>query len=63
MAPGMDSKLQQAPVTEKIIGAAFAVYAELGYGFLESVFKRAMQVELRRQGLKAEIETPVKVRY
>ena len=59
----MDSKLQQASVTEKIIGAAFAVYAELGYGFLESVYKRAMQVELCRQGLKAEVETPVKVRY
>ena len=59
----MESKLQHAEVTEKIIGAAFAVYSELGYGFLESVYKRAMQVELHQAGFKCEIEFPIKVKY
>jgi GxxExxY protein len=59
----MESKLQNADVTEKIIGAAFAVYSELGYGFLESVYQKAMQVELHRSGLKCEIECPIKVKY
>jgi GxxExxY protein len=59
----MESKLQNADVTEKIIGAAFAVYSELGYGFLESVYQRAMQVELHQAGLKCEIECPIKVKY
>ena len=59
----MESKLQHADVTEKIIGAAFAVYAELGYGFLESVYQKAIQVELQHSGLKCEIECPIKVRY
>ena len=59
----MESKLQQADVTEKIIGAAFAVYSELGYGFLESVYQRAMQVELQQSGFKCEIECPIKVKY
>ena len=59
----MESKLQNADVTEKIIGAAFAVYSELGYGFLESVYQRAMQVELHQAGLKCEIERPIKVKY
>ena len=59
----MESKLQHADVTEKIIGAAFAVYSELGYGFLESVYQKAMQVELHQAGLKCEIECPIKVKY
>ena len=50
-------------ITEKIIGAAFEVHRHLGYGFLERVYQRAMQVELVRQGLKAEIERRLTVRY
>ena len=59
----MQTDLAHADVTEKIIGAAFEVYRVLGYGFLESVYQRAMQAELQRSGLKAEIECPIKVRY
>src|SRR6185312_1636897 len=59
----MENKLQHAGVTERIIGAAFEVYGDLGYGFLESVYQKAMQVELQRQGLRAEIECPIKVKY
>ena len=59
----MESKLQHAEVTEKIIGAAYAVYGGLGYGFLESVSQKAMQVELHQAGFKCEIECPIKVKY
>ena len=59
----MEEKLLHADVTEKIIGAAFEVYKVLGYGFLESVYQKAMQVELQHSGLKAEIESPIKVKY
>jgi GxxExxY protein len=50
-------------VTEQIIGAAFEVHGILGYGFLEKVNQRAMQVELRLRGLVAETESKIKVRY
>src|SRR6267142_4337185 len=59
----MGTELEHAGITEKIIGAAFEVYNVLGYGFLESVYQKAMQVELQRAGLKCEIECPIKVRY
>lgn len=49
--------------TEKIIGAAFEVHRQLGYGFLERVYQRAMQVELLRHCLAAEIEKRIQVRY
>ena len=56
-------KLRHRDVTEKIIGAAFEVHGELGYGFLERVYERALQVELFRRGSTAEIEKRVQVHY
>jgi GxxExxY protein len=56
-------KLLHRDVTEKIIGAAFEVHGELGYGFLERVYERALQVELIRRGSVAEIEKRVQVHY
>jgi GxxExxY protein len=56
-------RLLHRDVTEKIIGAAFEVHGELGYGFLERVYERALQVELIRRGSTAEIEKWVQVRY
>ena len=59
----METKLLHADITQKVIGAAFEVYSALGYGFLESVYKKAMQVELQMSGLRTEIESPIKVSY
>jgi len=50
-------------VTEQIIGAAFEVHRTLGYGSLEKVYQRAMQVELRLRGLVSETESRIKVHY
>jgi GxxExxY protein len=49
--------------TERVIGAAFEVHRELGYGFLERVYQRALPVELLRAGVSAEIEKRIRVRY
>ena len=59
----METKLLYADVTGRIIRAAFEVYRALGRGFLGSVYKRAMQVELQRAGLRAEIGSPIQVNY
>jgi GxxExxY protein len=37
--------------TRRIIGVFYDVYNELGYGFLESVYQRAMLIALTRQGI------------
>jgi len=57
------NKLLHRATTETIIGAAFEVYQELGYGFLERVYPRALQVELIRRGVAAEIERRIQVQY
>ena len=56
-------KLLHRATTEKIIGAAFEVHDQLGYGFLERVYQRALQVELIRRGVAAEIERRIQVQY
>jgi GxxExxY protein len=56
-------KLLHREVTEAIIGAAFDVHSELGYGFLERVYQRSLQVELSRRGFSAEIERRIQVKY
>jgi GxxExxY protein len=49
--------------TERIIGAAFEVHQQLGYGFLERVYQRALQVEIIRRGATAELEKHIQVLY
>src|SRR4051812_1771220 len=41
-------------VTERIIRIFYAVYNELGYGFLEKVCQRAMVISLAEAGLAVE---------
>ena len=47
-------------ITEAIIGSAFEVHNELGYGFLEKVYKNAMQVELIQRGHNCQTESQIK---
>jgi GxxExxY protein len=57
------SDLLHGELTGEIIAAFYAVYNELGYGFLESVYVRALAIELfsRRMGVAREV--PVSVFY
>lgn len=50
-------------ITHQIIGCAYQVYNKLGFGFLESVYKKAMVIELNKINLKVEQEKPLKVYY
>src|SRR5213592_2450588 len=61
--PKDDNAFPHKEITEAIIGSAFEVYNQLGYGFLERVYQRALQVELIRRGVTAEIEKRIQVQY
>jgi GxxExxY protein len=50
-------------ITEKIIEIFFKVYNKLGYGFLEKVYENAMMTELKKEGIPALSQTPIKVLY
>jgi GxxExxY protein len=56
-----DSHLKHAALTEPIIGVFYNVYNELGFGFLESVYRKALHMALVEKGLKVEAEVAVPV--
>jgi GxxExxY protein len=43
--------MKHSPVTEKIIASFYEVYNELGHGFLESVYEKALIIVLKEKGL------------
>lgn len=50
-------------LVEMTVGAAYEVSNVLGAGFLEKVYERAMVIELKHRGIKAEAQSPVNIRY
>ena len=55
--------LKHGELTSKIIKTFFGVYNELGYGFLASVYEKAMLLALARVGLKVESQVPIEVYF
>ena len=55
--------MKHETTTRKIISCAYKVYNTLGFGFLESVYKKAMLIELNKNNVKAEPEKALKVYY
>ena len=56
-------KINEAELTQKIIGCAYTVSNSLGSGFLEKVYENALAIELRKNKLSYQQQSPVKVRY
>ena len=55
--------MEHEELTEKIIGCAFRIYNKMGYGFLESVYEKCMHIELKKLGLKFDIQKKITVFY
>jgi len=56
-----DRNLLHSKLTRTIIGCAFEVSNELGVGFLESVYEKALVVALESKGLKVLAQHPITV--
>lgn len=59
----MESKKYNDPLTDRIIKCIITVHRKLGPGYLESIYRRAMMIELRKAGLRADTEWEVTIRY
>jgi len=51
------------PLSSKVIGLAIKVHTELGSGFLESIYHRALEIELAEAGLDFVSEAPLTASY
>jgi GxxExxY protein len=47
----------------KIMGAIFEVHKELGPGFVESVYEKALLLELTNRGMKVDVEKVFDLTY
>ena len=62
-ADNVMNELKHGNITEKILAAFFRVYNVLGYGFLEKVYENALLIELKKLGLPAVAQLPIRVFY
>jgi GxxExxY protein len=59
----MKKEFLYGDLTEKIIKCFYKVYDELGTGFLESVYEKALMIEFNDIGLKADNQKSLNVYY
>ena len=55
--------MKNEAITHTIIGCAYKVHNTLGFGFLESIYKNALVIELTKAGLHVDVEKPLQVHY
>jgi len=55
--------LRYEDLTSNILAACFDVSNELGAGFLESVYEKALLIALHQKGLKAIAQFPIEVLF
>ena len=59
----MDLLAEHADLTESIIGCAMRVHEHFGPGLFESVYQRAVAIELQYAGFSIEVGRPVPLTY
>ena len=59
----IDGELLHSEITSKVLEASFEVINELGAGFLESVYEKALTLVLRAKGLEVEAQVPLNVQF
>ncbi len=57
----MSEQLLHSDITEEMIGVFYHVYNQLGYGFSEKVYHKAMLITLRKDGWSVESEKKISV--
>jgi len=58
-----EERRNRDPLTQSVIGAFYEVSSELGYGFLEAVYRRALVIALLDRGHRACAESAIPVTF
>jgi GxxExxY protein len=59
----MEEQYKHADITRRIIGCAMKVHSELGNGFQEVIYQRALAIEMQVEGLRFERELEMEIYY
>ena len=57
------ARIVEKELSYDIVGAMFEVHRELGFGYVEPIYRRALEKVLRRKGLHVECELKVPVMF
>ena len=55
--------LKYEALTRQVIGAYYAVYNQLGHGFLEKVYENALVLELTERGFEVDQQPRIQVHF
>lgn len=58
-----EKEYKHSDITGRIIGAAMKVHSTLGNGFQEVIYQRALDIEMKEQGLTASREHEMDIFY
>lgn len=58
---GIDPLLPHSALTKRVLVNFYDVYNEVGYGFLEAVYQKALAIALRHEVLHIDVEVPTDV--
>lgn len=59
----LNNQIIQVELVDIILHHFYRIYNELGYGFLEKVYKNALYFALIDEGIKCEAEKPIQVHF
>src|SRR5687768_15418993 len=63
-AQGSSSRvITERDLSHVIVGCFFDVYNELGYGFMELLYARALEITMQQGGLRVDREYPITVTF
>ena len=57
------SDLLYPELSYQIIGILFDIFTEMGYGYKENQYQKAVEIALKSTGIEYEKELPVKISY
>lgn len=55
--------LMHEELTQRILRTFFETYNELGYGYAESVYEKAIVIALAQTGIRAQRQAPISVHF
>jgi len=59
----MEDNIQRDPLTHKIIGCCYEVHKELGPGFLEKIYSKALTIQFENENIRFECEKEFNVHF
>ena len=59
----MSNQIPHQDLTYEIIGAAMEVHSDLGPGYKEEIYQKALEIELRNRKIEFELQKQIEIKF